>query len=285
MAVRPEHAPHFPHIPHIDINPLKKAGLIAGAVTLGTAGVGLAAQMLFGADRGPSAPPPEPNRASDTIKPPEGGQQVVIIPNPSPEAQAGEGNLPVEVVPLPVTVAPPPQESAVKPEIPPFDCGILSPEACASGQYVKWILPSKREVYGIAFNLKKGAEIKITAESQVAASKGSEGLGYSITAVNRKSGERLEMFGDFKPAKELTNTGKNLPAGSIIAESDESGSVAFRGTNIRQVVSFSGNETLKAAFKAIIADEARLVYTSGVEPTPTVNPDQIKIFFDVPVAK
>lgn len=75
-------------IPAISI-PRRRLGVVAStalAAALGLGGTALAWQMFTGADRGPSAPPAEPSKASDTIKQPESKQDVGIVTNPPAEA-------------------------------------------------------------------------------------------------------------------------------------------------------------------------------------------------------
>lgn len=95
----------------------------AAALGLGAGGAALAWQMFTGSDRGPQTPPAEPNKASDTFKPPsEGGQPDVvgIVPNPTQESKPA------------VETQKPPE---VKAE--PAPCLITSPELCAQAERIQ----------------------------------------------------------------------------------------------------------------------------------------------------
>ena len=105
------------------------------------------AYLAFAQDRGPQSLPPEPNRASDTIKPSKGGgpeiPSVGIIPNipkePTATVEAQKSPTPT-VEPTSTATSTPELTATPKPEILPFDWRIYSMEQ------TRWTTISRYEV-------------------------------------------------------------------------------------------------------------------------------------------
>src|SRR3972149_11984855 len=99
MAGTTEHAPRLPQmsLPNFrEVTRWARNHWQPVGLALATAAGG--AYLAFAQDRGPQSLPPEPNRASDTIKPPEGGLSVGIVPNipkePTAKAEAQKSPTP-----------------------------------------------------------------------------------------------------------------------------------------------------------------------------------------------
>lgn len=81
MATTPEHVPHIPHIPLPDMGrgavrwTFHHLPLVGGAAVLGVAGI-----MALTHDRGPQTAPVDNAPISDTLKSPEGGANVSLVP-------------------------------------------------------------------------------------------------------------------------------------------------------------------------------------------------------------
>ena len=169
--------------------------------------------------------------------PPDLGLGVKIVDNP-PVGVAG--NEP----PPPATEAE--NKSAPKPEVKAFDCGILSPEACATGEYIQWTVPSGRKFTGIGFVLKAGEEIKIPENLQVAGEELPQPHtynGFLITAARKDGTGEFNYFGSIRPTENkgqplIEKVGKDLPAGTVVGTIDESKTTVFKESKHNLVVVF-----------------------------------------------
>ncbi|HLC97033.1 MAG TPA: hypothetical protein VJH97_06960 [Candidatus Nanoarchaeia archaeon] len=244
MAGTTEHAPRLPQmsLPNFrEVTRWARNHWQPVGLALATAAGG--AYLAFAQDRGPQSLPPEPNRASDTIKPPEGGgseiPSVGIVPN-LPTAEAGENKLPVEAPPS-IAVSPQPQESSSNPEIPPFDCGILSPEACASGDKIQWNRPDGKPMIGMGFKLKPSEQLRIPQKLVVAGYELKQPhtyTGYTIQAISRDGKTEINYLGSINSIN-LTNTGKEFTGDTPIGEIDASGRKVFKEADYNLIVWFS----------------------------------------------
>lgn len=148
-----------------------------------------------------------------------------------------------------------------------FDCGILSPEACAEADYIQWDTPFGNPAEAIAMAFKAGKKFKIPEPMQVAAAEETyqgKPNGYRIVAA-RKDGSQIIIDGDVIPVG-IGKVGKELPAGTVIAESAESGfPVLIEGYT--QFIQFTSKEDLKKYFPKQTEIPPRIVINKAIPPS------------------
>lgn len=192
---------------------------------------------------------------------------VATTPTPEPPPPPPTPPKPEATATAMATVTPPkepepPATATATPEAKKgFDCGILSPEACATGKYIEWRVPKGPQttetipVRGMGFTLEVNEVIRISEDLQVAGEELPQGHfynGYNITAP-RKDGKRYLYWGAMKPAVDnnkepvIGKFGKNLSAGTVVARITSKNSV-FKGKPYNFVVVYPSEEELKNIF-------------------------------------
>ena len=102
-------------------------------------------------------------------------------------------------------------------------CDILSPEACATGEYIEWTRPDGEKLKGIGFILKPGEEIKYPKEgllvSAILIQQPSVYRGVQVIARTKDGSETYAYYGNFNLDKIKAS---DLPPNTvgIIADSD-----------------------------------------------------------------
>ncbi len=231
-------------------NPLLQISL---SLAILTAGAGLAYQMFFGADRGPQNVPVDNAPASDTIKPPS---QSPDNP-PKPEAK-----------------------------IEPFDCGILSPEACATGAYIEWRVPKSPQsietipVRGMGYVLKPGEKVRIREDLIVATSEyPSDSLyhGNLVSGVKKDGSGRITYIGNVIPSEGVGKIGKPFASGAVVGTMRESDLTVFNNEPYNLVTIFRTEEDYKIADPEQIKNPPKKINNQTLGTMPS----QGSIYFDV----
>ncbi|MBI2040460.1 hypothetical protein HYT18_05325 [Candidatus Microgenomates bacterium] len=204
------------------------------------------------------------NPISDSLKPPE---------SPKPP------EIPV-VAPLP-TEQPQPDKDKItppKPEIQPFDCGILSPESCAKGVHIEWNSPAGNRFRGIGFILNKGDTIKTPKKLEISRATIKQPdvyQGVQVIGKTMDNSETYQYYGNITLGEI-----ESLPNGTmIIGEIDKGDLTVFEGHPFNLV--FKGPVNYMKIFESIQNDPPKIV-NNKVPGNPAANPAN---FYDVPPRK
>jgi len=178
-------------------------GLRNTLLTTGASLVVLSAGYAISRGEQSSSPVIDNALVSDNSKPPEPPKPVevpVVVPPPTEQTQSDKDKI-----------------TPQKPEIQPFDNSIVSPEAYVVGEYIEWNVQGAT-VKGMGFVLKEEEQLKIPENLQVATDvypKPHTYNGRRIVGVSN-DGRRLTFIGALSVADGLTETGKDLPAGTVV---------------------------------------------------------------------
>jgi len=172
-------------------------------------------------------------------------------------------------------------------KIEPFDCGILSPEACATGEYIQWNRPDGQPLRGMGFKLKAKEGIKIPESLVVAALKFKEGTNYRgnlIKGISQDGKRVFNYYGDVipDPEKNIGNTGKSFPAETVIATIEGTGLTVFPESEYNLIVQFPTVNDLKNNHPEQTIGTPKIINNQPIT-TPGGSTEEIAILWDVPV--
>lgn len=165
-------------------------------------------------------------------------------------------------------------------KIEPFDCKILSPEACATGEYIQWNRPDGQPLTGIGFKLDTGEKVRISENLVVAGFKVNQPdtyNGYIVTALNRNGTRKFNYFiGNFTPLN-IGRVGIELAAETTIGRIGGSDTV-FKESNHNLIVLFPSEADLKGAFSEQTKNQPIIINN---ESKSGKNNNSSGVFFDV----
>ncbi len=200
-----------------------------------------------------SSPTPEPPKATPATEP------TKVPPTPTSE--------PTKVVPTP--------EARKE-----FDCGILSPKGCATGEYVEWTNFTGRKSSGMAFTLKAGETISIPEDLHVAGVEQNQSGwldGFRIDAPRKDGSGVYTFYGDITPVG-IGRVGKALPAGTAVGKIAASRIIVFEGSDYNLLITFPADDELVKAFPDQTKNPPRTLNNTPVKKAPG---GEVPIFFDV----
>lgn len=146
-----------------------------------------------------------------------------------------------------------------------FDCGIFTPEICARADYITWGVPGRKPQEGIGVILDAGEKLKLPEAMTVAATENAR-PGDQRIAVVRKDGSQINIHGDIIPIG-IGRVGKELPAGTVFAQSGELGLRFLDDYTI--VILFTNAEDLKKYFSKQTENPPKVVEINAA-PQPQV---------------
>ena len=171
-------------------------------IALALSGVGMflltacGAPVQKGPDTGSTQPPPA---SAEGLTP---GPKLPVVTN--------DGQIPPKETPTPV-------------EVKKLNCDILSPEACATGEYIEWTRPDGEKLRGIGFVLKPGEEIRLPKEGLLVSTKiiqqPSAYRGVQVIAKTPDNSETYQYYGRLAPDK-LKESDLPPNTAGIIGDSD-----------------------------------------------------------------
>lgn len=99
----------------------------------------------------------------------------------------------------------PTPEATKTPEVKTLQCDILSPEACATGEYIEWNRPDGAKLKGFGFVLKPGEEVKLPKEGLAVSTRiiqqPSVYRGVQVIATTKDSSEEYAYYANLDPTK------------------------------------------------------------------------------------
>lgn len=172
-------------------------------------------------------------------------------------------------------------------KIEPFDCKVLTPEACAKGKYIQWNRPDGQPIKGMGFKLSAKEEIKIPEMLVVSAVRFKEGANYRgnlITGLSQDGTRVFNYIGDIipDPEKEIGNTGKSFPAGTIIATTGGIDLTVFPESEYTFIVQFPTEEDLRYNYPEQTSVTPKIINNQPLT-TPGGSTEKLVILWDVPV--
>jgi hypothetical protein len=165
------------------------------------------------------------------------------------------------------TSTPEPTATSTPETIKVFDCDILSPEACATGEYIQWKVSSGLTVKGVGFTLKEGEEIKIPKKSVVAGSEYKQPHTYNGFGIKAIEGGVVAYYvGNIEPVG-LTNVGKEKDGGTVVGKIKKNPGTVFKDTKYNLVIFFSSEKALMEAFPDQITNSPIEINNQSVKPS------------------
>lgn len=147
-----------------------------------------------------------------------------------------------------------------------IQCGILSPENCAKGEYIKWKSPTGRDVFGVGFVLKSGVSVMTPEDLVVAGSEIKQPhtySGYYIDALSKDGKRNYLYFGDITPSN-ITGVGSMKIAGTEIGKIADTSNPVFDGTPYNLVVHYPDDTSLKSTFTEFTPATLKIISNTPV---------------------